>query len=533
MDSRRRGWVAGLLLAAAAPAPTPTPPPRPRVAVAIVVDQLASWVAEEKLPRLPRSGGLARILKGGTWVRRSDYLHGFTETAPGHAALFTGRSPRENGITANYVRRTHAAAAVASPLEDLDAKLVGVGGPIPARPGISLRQLTGKTLSEALLERDPQSVVIAISTKDRGAAFAGARTRPGQRAPRVVWWDHESSGVVTSTAFAPALPSWVTQPRIPSRFRWDVGSPVPKLARLPDDQQGESEDLGGRTFPHVFSVTGRTFRVTPLADRLTVDLALAAVKAEKTTHPMLLALSFSRYDYVGHRYGPDSWEAWQALLELDAELARLFDGLDAALGKDAYAVVLSADHGIAPLPATVTSTSAWCSGPNPYEKPCETGTRLRNAEIMAELEKGSDPVFDRVVDSLVYLKEGRAPHPGARAKLESLPGVAQVLEVCRLDPSRSELERLIFNTVPACDGPKGDALIPAYYLVQERGSFFADPPDVVGHGTPYPYDRMVPLLVNYAGKGKTATRAEATFRSFYASLWYALTGEASGETIGR
>ena len=534
MDSRRRRWLAGVLLAAAAPAPAPTPPPRPRIAVAIVVDQLAAWVADERLPLLPKSGGFARIRKGGTWVHRSEYLHAFTETAPDHAALYTGRTPREHGITANDVRRAHAAAPVASPLQDLEAKLVGANGPIPARPGISLRNLTAKTLSEALLERDPQAVVISISTKDRGAAFAGARTRPGQRTPQVVWWDYESSGVVTSTAFAPALPAWVTQPRVPSRFQWDVGSSVPKLARLPDDQEGESEDLGGRTFPHVFSVTGRTFRVTPLADRLTVDLALAAARAERTTaHPMLLALSFSRYDYVGHRYGPDSWEAWQALFELDAELARLFDGLDAALGKDSYAVVLSADHGIAPLPATVSSTSVWCSGPNPYEKPCETGMRLRNAEIMTELEKGSDPVFDRVVDSLVYLKEGRAPHPGLPAKLESVPGIAQVFEVCHLDPSRSELERLVFNTVPACDGAKGDALIPAYYLVQKRGSFFAELPDVVGHGTPYRYDRMVPLLVNYAGKGKTATREGGTFRGFYASAWYALTGEMSPDVVGR
>ena len=498
--------------------------------MAIVVDQLAAWVAEERLPLLPRSGGFARILGGGTWVKRCAYLYALTETAPAHAALYTGTIPRENGIPANDVRRDRAASPVASLLQDPDTKLLGASGPIAGRPGVGLKQLAAKTLSEALLERDPQAVVISISIKDRGAAFAGARTRPGQRAPQVVWWDPESGGVVTSTAFAPALPPWVKQPRLPDESRWEASRGVRTLARLPDDQPGESEDLGGRTFPHVFPVTGRTFRVTPEADRLVVDLALAAVQAEKTTaHPSLLALSFSRYDYVGHRFGPDSWEAWQALLELDRELARLFSGLDASLGKDAYSVLLTADHGIAPLPETVTGTSPWCAGDNPYEKPCETGVRLRSGELTSRLR---DLGVDRVVDSLVYLREGRAPDASLREALRAQPGIAEVFEVCAADPARSELERLVHATGPACVTPHADGPLPAYYLVPKRGSFFAEPPDVVGHGSPYRYDRMVPLVVNYAGRGRTATQSDATFRSFYASLWYALTGVTTPDAIG-
>ena len=531
MDPRRRRWLAGVLLAAAAPAPRPSPPPaKPRVAVAIVVDQLAAWVAEQRLPLLPRTGGFARILDGGTWVKRCAYLHAMTETSPAHAALYTGKTPRETGMTANDVRRVHAATPVASLLQDLDTKLVGATGPIPGRPGISLRQLAATTLAEALLERDPQTVVISISTKDRGAAFAGARVKARQRAPQIVWWDYETAGVVTSTAFAPKLPAWLRQPRIPKEFRWESSPEVGKLARLPDDQPGESEDLGGRTFPHVFPMTGRTFRVTPEADRLTVDMALAAVQAGKTTaHPMLLALSFSRYDYVGHRFGPDSWESSQALLELDRELARLFEGLDEALGKDAYTIVLTADHGVAPLPESLSGASPpWCSGDNPYEMPCEPGVRLRSGELTSKLR---DVGVDRVADSLVYLREGRTADASLRDALRTQPGIAEVFEVCGTDPAHSELERLVYNTGPPCDAPRGDALLPAYYLVQKRGSFFAEPPDVVGHGTPYRYDRMVPLLVNYAGRGKTSTRNDATFRSFYASLWYALTGEATPEAV--
>jgi hypothetical protein len=533
VDPRRRGWLAGILLAAFASAQSASsPPPKPRIAVAIVVDQLAAWVADERLPLLPKAGGFARLLAGGTWVHRLEYLHAFTETAPSHAALYTARTPRETGITANEVRRRGAPAPVASLLLDTAAKFIGKDGPIPGRPGISLEALRGENLTEALLRKDPQSVVISISTKDRGAAFAGARFLPGWQPPRVVWWDPESAGVVTSSAFASALPAWVRQPVLPRELRWEQSlSGLKSRPRTPDDQPGEAEDLGGRTFPHVFPITGRTFRVSPLADKLTVDLALAAVRAERTTeHPMLLALSFSRFDYVGHRFGPDSWEAWQSLLELDRELARLFDGLDAVLGKDAYAVVLSADHGVAPLPESLAgSRPPWCSGDDPYERPCAGGgVRLRTGEITAKLR---DLGVDRVVDSLVYLDEGRSPDARVREALSALPGISEVFEVCRLDPRRSELEGLVYNSATPCAEGPGDALIPAYYVVQKRGSFFAEPPDVVGHGTPYRYDRLVPLIVRHAGSRKPSTRASATFRSFYASLWYALTGEATSEVV--
>jgi len=329
--------------------------------------------------------------------------------------------------------------------------------------------------------------------------------KPGQRPPEVVWWDDRTSQVVTSTAFAPALPVWVAQPTLSKEFRWEVDREVSKLARVPDDETGEAEDLGGRTFPHVFPMTGKSFRVTAAADDLTVELALAAARAHREReHPTLLALSFSRFDYVGHRFGPDSWEAWDALLELDRALARLLSGLDQVWGKDAYAVVLSADHGVAPLPESIEEEPPWCRGaPDPYERPCRPGVRLSATAL------GS-------TDALVYGERS----PELEARLFARPGVARVLDVCKLDPTRSELERLISNTVPPCDGAANDQLVPSYYVVPKPGSFFTERPDVASHGTPYRYDRMVPLIVRGAPRPE-----EDTFRGFYASLWHALTGE--------
>ena len=476
-------------------------PPTPRVAVGIVVDQFAAWIAEERLEKLPKDGGFARLLKGGTWIKRCEYEHALTETAPAHAALYTGKIPRETGIGANDVKRKDG--RIASLLDDPDTQLIGPNGAISGRSGVSLKQLLVPTLSEELLARDPQSVVISISTKARGAVFAGARLKPGQRPPEVVWWDERTAQVVTSTAFASKLPAWVMQPSLPKEFRWDVDGKVPNLAGTPDDGKGEAEDLGGRTFPHVFPMNGRSFRLTASADELTVDLALAAAKANVTReHPTLLALSFSRFDYVGHRFGPESWESWDALLELDRALARLFSGLDAIYGKDAYAVVLSADHGVSLLPEFLEKQPSWCGGaPDPYERPCRPGVRLDSDDL------GS-------TDALVYGDRSDK----RRAAIAAHPGVARVYDVCTLDPKRSEIEKLIYDSVPPCAGAANDQLVPSYYIVPTPGSFFTGAPDVTSHGTPYRYDRTVPLIVH----GVPAPK-DTTFRGFYASIWRALT----------
>ncbi|MEM9696239.1 MAG: hypothetical protein AAGA56_27080, partial [Myxococcota bacterium] len=49
--------------AVAPPSEEKTPP---AVVVAMVVDQLAGWIAEERLPQLPREGGFARLVREGT-----------------------------------------------------------------------------------------------------------------------------------------------------------------------------------------------------------------------------------------------------------------------------------------------------------------------------------------------------------------------------------------------------------------------------------------------------------------------------------
>src|SRR5262249_3239831 len=156
---RRSAWVLGLTIAlligcrppAAGPAtpagPQPTSHP---LLVTIVVDQLAAWIADERLPALPSDGGFARLLREGLYVRELRCAHAVTDTAPGHAALYTGAVPRATAIVANDVMGPDGKKV--SILLDARTRLVPAGGAGAIdRPGSSLAALQVETLADALV----------------------------------------------------------------------------------------------------------------------------------------------------------------------------------------------------------------------------------------------------------------------------------------------------------------------------------------------------------------------------------------------
>ena len=73
----------------------------PRLVVLCSVDQLADWVFRAALPHMG-DDGFRRLLRHGVWFERCAFLHGSTETAPGHATLATG-APVSSGPNSNRV----------------------------------------------------------------------------------------------------------------------------------------------------------------------------------------------------------------------------------------------------------------------------------------------------------------------------------------------------------------------------------------------------------------------------------------------
>jgi hypothetical protein len=500
------------------------PSHRSRVVFTLVVDQLAGWIAEERWPELPPDGGFARLIREGTWVKRMRYAHAVTDTAPGHAALYTALTPHESGIFANEI--PDANGAKVSILSDRQFERVTEEG-VDGAPGASLARLHGDTLADRLRRAKPDAVVLSFSLKDRGALLGAGR------APNAaLWFDPRSDRFVTTTAVARTLPSWAL-PVVSSaalatvqRKTWTPldGPWVAAHARTPDDQPGEGDERGfGRVFPHALSAArepGYALRTSPFGDELLFSLALAAIDGEKVVgRDALIALSLSSNDYIGHVFGPDSWEAWDELARLDRALGRFLANLDTRFGEDGYTVLLTADHGVTNMPEAtlVPGARARCgqTAPDPWDRSCGTVGRILPEAVVVELREaarralGPGDWVAAVVDPYVYLTPAaRELEAHRRALLDeaisaSLRGHP---EVDHVTPTRS---------LPAECPPETDESIAAlvcrsvapgagdFYVVPSKGSFF-DPDVVVGkgtsHGSPYAFDRVVPLLARAPGR---------------------------------
>ena len=94
--------------------------------------------------------------------------------------------------------------------------------------------------------------------------------------------------------------------------------------------------------------------------------------------PDLLTVSFSSNDLIGHTWGPDSHEVLDVTLRADKVVADLLGFLDTEVGKGRYAVVMTADHGICPIPE---------------QKRIATAARLSVYDLLPQLPAALDETF--------------------------------------------------------------------------------------------------------------------------------------------
>lgn len=315
--------------------PRPLPATAPRLVVVITVDQMRADYLERFKGQF--TGGLARMLRGGALFTEAYQDHAMTETAVGHATILAGRNPASHGI----IRNSEGA-------NDPGAPLIEARG-----PGASPLRFRGTTLFDWLQARSPDSRMLSVSRKDRGAIL------PVGRAVQMVFWIADGQ-FTTSDYYADSLPTWVrafNARGVPAHAGGRAWEPL-----LPADSYPEPDiapwERGGTNiaFPHRMPVDSaaarRTFIVTPWMDELTLDFALEGVRQARIGRgpaPDVLAVSLSTTDAVGHMYGPNSREIHDQMLRLDRSLGTFLDSLAKLRDPRRTVVVLTADHGITPF----------------------------------------------------------------------------------------------------------------------------------------------------------------------------------------
>ncbi len=361
-----------LLLACMAAPGTPQPPQaavspdvnpgtteKPRLVVFLVVDQLRGDLLDRYASVF--TGGLKRILDQGLSFSNALHDHSATETTPGHATLSTGVHPARAGIPSNAWREgeredLHPVYNVVDP----DYGLVGVRG----LPGSSPKVLRRTGLADWIVGADSEALVVSVSAKDRAAVLMAGKTKGN-----VFWFNSTVGRFVTSTFYRSQNPSWLTNfnELVLDQYRADsvwVSIVPPDVAGLSAPDTASFEADGVHTyFPHRYvqeRIDPRMddfflwFEGTPFLDDATLFLARLAVKetgaGTEEGRTDFLSVSMSQTDRVGHEYGPLSREQMDNLLRLDQSLGIFLDFLDQQVGPENYVLGLTADHGVMTMP---------------------------------------------------------------------------------------------------------------------------------------------------------------------------------------
>ncbi|MEO8053225.1 MAG: alkaline phosphatase family protein, partial [Acidobacteriota bacterium] len=214
--------------------------------------------------------------------------------------------------------------------------------------------------------------------------------------------------------------------------------------------------------------------------------ALAAEKLGTTAKTDLLTVSYSANDYVGHRYGPDSPEVHDMALRVDKLLGELLRAAEAQAGAGNVLAVLTADHGVAPLPEE-------------NRKRKMPGGRLNFGPVRALLESELTATFGG--SHWVAYSSESGIYLNIPPKVDPAKAEAAAADVLR---RQEHIARVYTRTQLLNDAVQSDPVGIALrngFNAERSGSvlmvlepYWMLPATGATHGSPYDYDTHVPML---------------------------------------
>lgn len=469
---------------------------KPKLVVGIVIDQMR-WDYLYKFNALYGPNGFKRLLGKGFSCENTLIPYVPTYTAVGHTCVYTGSVPAYTGIVGNnWFDKTINASVYCT-----DDSTVSTVGSNSKAGKMSPDNLWTTTITDELrLSNNFKSKVIGIALKDRGAILPA-----GHSANAAYWYDNGKW--ISSTYYMNALPAWVdqfNQKDIAGNYMskdWNTLLPANQYDLSTEDDKPYENAIKGEktvTFPHKLSAIAaedkyEAFKTTPFANSFTFDFAKAAIESEslgKNTVTDFLTVSISSTDYVGHSFGPNSVEIEDTYLRLDNDIAGFLQYLDTKIGAGNYLIFLTADHGVAHIPAFLA------------EHKIPGGTFNEN-DVAREMNKMIEDSFGlkKIVQSLqnyqVYLNgaevEKQGKDLGAIKKavinlLNQKPYIIHAFELKDLaNTTMPEPQKTMITNGynPKRSGDIQFTFKPGYFDGGKKGTT---------HGLWNPYDAHIPLL---------------------------------------
>ena len=461
----------------------------PRLVIAIAIDQFSADLFAQY--RSHYTGGLARMASGAVFPAGFQ-SHAATETCPGHSTIMTGMRPAHTGIMANnWIDQSIMRANKTVYCAEDETKTAPPGEYVA-----SAVHLLVPTLGERIKAVWPSSRNIAVTGKDRAALMMG-----GHRIDEAYWW--KSKGFVTLAGETVGRVAVEQNALVNATLASsDPGYALPEDCK-PKDRPvtAGSVTVGtGRFAMAVGDATG--FRASPRLDRAVLDLATRLVDADKLGRgvtPDVLSISLSATDYIGHGYGTQGAEMCIQMHQVDAALGDFFAALDAR-GID-YAVVLTADHGGFDMPERLRQQAV----PQAARASVALTPKALSERVGAKLGidpkgllQGEGTAGDLWVRRDLTQEQKTAVLTAAREDLLSQPQVAEVFTAAQIGAALMPVgspERwgLLQRVRASFYAPRSGDLV----VLLKRGVMALSTPGVgyvSTHGSPWDYDRRVPVL---------------------------------------
>ncbi len=495
--------ISALSLLSASCATVPAGPQPPRLVVAIAVDQFSSDLFAEY--RQTYVAGLKRL--SNAIVFPAGYqAHATTETCPGHATILTGARPARSGIIANEWFDQSVTRG------DDDHKIYCVEdetqpGTTASKYVVSTRHLNVPTLGDRMKRVDARSRVVAVAGKDRSAVMMGGHMTDAMWYPSLDFKSYVS--LPGQSGVTPAIVTRVNQ-RIAQTIARPPAEMVPAHCAVRADTlalQADS-DLAKALKPEKPNPV-RVYRTSPEYDRATADIAIDLLKNMRLGHGPatdLLAISLAGTDNVGHSFGTQGIEMCVQQAALDRIIGQILDALDA--NGASYMVVLTADHGGFDLPERLQQRGVIDAA----RAAPETVAAAVSATLVTQFQLDIDPKKlwmavspqgDWYLSNKVQGALRAQVLAATRARLLSLSQVAAVAtadELSRMPLPQppvdnwSLLERARASFNPSRSGDLLVMMQPRIVPIPKPVAGYA-----AGHGTPWDYDRRVPMLFWYPG----------------------------------
>ena len=483
------------LAAFAAAVPAGAQATRPKLVVAISVDQFSADLFSQYRRRF--DGGLQRLSEGVVFPNGYQG-HNATETCPGHSTILTGSRPARTGIIANNWFNLGLPREGKGVYCSEDPRVPGSSSK-GGQYTVSSYHLRVPALGDHMKRANPASRVAVVSGKDRAAIMMGGY-RPDER----WWWDHDRKAFVNPGASAtPRAIASANEGVKEALSRGRAARDLPKVCE-PHSRavpvMGGGKPVGaGRFAREADDKNG--FRASPDFDRAALDLGEALrrdMKLGEGSATDLLILGLSATDYVGHTFGTQGSEMCIQLMALDEALGGFFRALDST-GID-YVVMLTADHGGHDIPERHREHSA--GDASRVDPALNAGNMAKS--LAAKLKLGGDVLYGDGAFGDMYVDRKLTTAQRARVIREAVatyrrhPQVAAVFTKPELaaspGPSGSPDNWTLIQRAKASFDPdrSGDFIV----LLKPRVTPIFDTSRgyVSTHGSPWDYDRKVPIL---------------------------------------